>query len=168
MPLNLLKVYNELLDVLSLTPTNREKSLLSVFNRDITNNTSFMFSGKQIKPTPVDGEIKMSRLFRHLTTVITDTKTRKREFEMHRSVRLHWIKYHVDQKKKDKMLIFSVNEPHGIRTYIYDIDEKYVIVMEPLRNKSEYYLLTAFHVRGKDVKRKKYEKKYRRRLTYVA
>ena len=63
------------------------------------------------------------------------------------------------------MLIFSVKEPNGNRTYIYDIDENYVIVLEPLREKNEYYLLTAFYVRGKDAKRKKYEKKYKRRLS---
>ena len=40
----------------------------------------------------------------------------------------------------------------------------YVIVLEPLRE-NEYYLLTAFYVRGKDAKRKKYEKKYKRRLS---
>lgn len=44
---------------------------------------------------------------------------------------------------------FSVEEPDGIRTYIWDKDEDYVIVLEPLRNKDEYYLLTAITLRGK-------------------
>ena len=62
------------------------------------------------------------------------------------------------------MKVFSVQEPQGIRTYIYDMDEHYVIILEPLRNKDEYYLLTAYHMEGKDVARNKMDKKYMRRL----
>jgi len=46
-------------------------------------------------------------------------------------------------------------------------EEKYVIVLEPLRKKDEYYLLTAFNVRGKDAERDKYLKKYKRRLPNI-
>lgn len=63
------------------------------------------------------------------------------------------------------MLSFSVQEPEGIRTYIYDVDENYVIVLEPLRNRDEYYLLTAYYISGKDAKRDKMLKKYKRRLS---
>lgn len=62
------------------------------------------------------------------------------------------------------MLIFSVDEPEGIRTYIYDSAEKYVIVLEPLRNNVSYYLLSAYKILGKDAQRDKIRKKYRRRL----
>lgn len=48
------------------------------------------------------------------------------------------------------MLVFSVKEPEGIRTYIYDKDEKYVIILEPLRNGTQYYLLTTYYLTGKD------------------
>ena len=95
----------------------------------------------------------MERLFRHLTTMITDKATNKREFDMSRSVRLHWIKYHIEEKKKD-----------GVRTYIYDQDELYVIVLEPMRKKDEYFLLTAYHLEGKDKARDKMKRKYERRL----
>lgn len=66
------------------------------------------------------------------------------------------------------MYVFSVDESAcGVRTYIYDKDENYVIVLEPLRNSNEYYLLTAYHLRGKDKSRDKIMKKYKRRLPYV-
>lgn len=81
---------------------------------------------------------------------------------MSRSQRLHWIRFHIEQKKKDDMLIFSVDEPQGIRTYIYDIVEKYVIVLEPDRKYDSYYLLTAYHLEGKDEKRNKILSKYRK------
>ena len=61
------------------------------------------------------------------------------------------------------MLYFSVAEPRSTRTYIYDIDERYVIVLEPQRNGSSYYLLTAYHLEGKDAARDKIMNKYRRR-----
>lgn len=147
-----------------LNPREREKSLMAVFNRDIRNNHSFSFQGKQINPTAQDGKIPMDTLFTHLTTQIINQKTREREFEIHRSRRLHWIKHHINERKTENMLVFSVKEPDGLRTYIFDKDEDYVIVLEPLREKKEYYLLTAFHVRGKDVSRNKFEKKYARRL----
>jgi hypothetical protein len=167
MPLNLIKTYNSHLDIGGLSEYNRNKSLQGVFNRDITNNTNFKFRDKQITPTPAEGIIKMETLFTHLTTVIVDESTRKREFDIHRSCRLHWVRHHIDQNKKDNMLLFSVNEPNGNRTYLYDKDENYVIILEPLRNKKEYYLLTAYYLTGKDAKRDKILRKYMRRLNEV-
>lgn len=165
MATNLLRKYPELLQVSHLSPAARTVSLKGVFDRDIRNNSFFKFRTKQINPTSKDGEIPMDTLFHHLTTVVTDEKTKKREFDIDRSVRLHWIKYHIEEKKKDKMLIFSCKEPQGIRTYIYDKAEKYVVILEPYRNKDEYYLLTAYHLTGRN--NKKIENKYKRKLNNV-
>ena len=155
MPLNLIKTYNDLLELAALSEQQRSKSLRGVFDRDITNNPDFAFRKKKLNPTPADGQESMDRLFTHLTTVVTDNATRKREYDRERSTRLHWIKYHVEENKKDNMLVFSVKEPEGIRTYIYDKDEKYAIVLEPLHHKNEYFLLTAYHLQGKDAARVK-------------
>jgi hypothetical protein len=165
MPLNLLKVYNKLLEIDHLPPAERTKSLRAVFDRDIANNTSFRFRRKPIRPTTIDGQIPMDTLFAHLTTTVTDEKTKKREFERNRSIRLHWVKYHIDGLKKENMLVFSVIDPNGKRTYIYDKQEFYVIILEPMRNTDEYYLLTAYHLNGGD--KFKIEKKYKRRLNEV-
>jgi len=122
--------------------------------------------GKQITPTPKDGKIVMDTLFTHLTTVIVDKLTHARSFEMERSSRLHWVKFHIDDSKTPNMLHFTVKEPEGMRTYIYDIDEKYVIVLEP-KSESHYYLLTAYYIQGKDAKRDKILKKYNRREQFL-
>jgi hypothetical protein len=168
MPLNLIKRYNAHLDLASMNPRQRDESLKGVFRRDVVNNQSFVFKTKQIHPTPKDDGIDaLENLFNHLTRKVVDEKTKAREFDMHRSVRLHWIKHHVDERKSNNMIVFSVKEPKGNRTYIYDRDEKYVIVLEPLRKIDEYYLLTAFPVMGKDAARKTYEKKYKRRLPNI-
>ncbi|MDR3251877.1 MAG: hypothetical protein LBT42_09490 [Tannerella sp.] len=166
MPLNLLKKYNELLDIAAMNESQRRKSLAGVFDRDITDNPCFSFRTKQINPTPADGQDSMERLFAHLTTVIAGSAN-KREFDMARSVRLHWVKYHIEENKKDNMFVFSVAEPNGTRTYIYDMNEKYVIVLEPMRRKNEYYLFTAYYLEGKDKARDKMMKKYGKRLTDV-
>lgn len=164
MPLNLIKIYNALLDLISMGEHERIKSLKGIFKRDFE-ESSPVFNEKAVYPTPQNnGEIPMDTLFRHLTTVITDKNTRTREFEMERSQRLHWVRYHLDQKKKDNMLLFSVQEYEGIRTYYYDKAEDYVIVLEPRRDGQSYYLLTAYHISGKDAKRNKMDKKYKRRL----
>lgn len=162
MPTNLLKQYNQHLEIIAMNEPQREKSLRGVFNRDIKDNEFFRFKNKKINPTTEDGLIPMDTLFRHLTTEVTDKKTRHRSFEWERSKRLHWVKFHIDEMKKDNVLVFSVEERNGNRTYIFDIDESYVIILEPLRNKDEYYLLTAYYVRGKDKQRKKFEKKYKK------
>ncbi len=168
MPLNLLKVYNSLLELAALSEVQRTNSLKGVFRRDIEVNNNFKFRTKQIKPTTADGEYSMERLFRHLTTCITDKATKHREFEMARSMRLHWIRHHIEGRKQDNLYVFSVDEPRcGIRTYIYDRDENYVIVLEPLRNGTEYYLITAYYLEGKDTARDKMMRKYKRRLSRI-
>ncbi len=169
MPFNLLKEYNDLLELVSLTEQDRIKSLLGIFNRDIRNNTHFYFNGKPIHPTPsTDGEDAMGTLFNHLTRKTVNQETNSREFDMKRSERLHWIKFHIDGRSPEKLLRFSVKEPkYGIRTYVYDNDEKYVIILEPKTNKTTgyeyYYLLTAYLLEGKDKMRDKIIKKYERR-----
>lgn len=89
MPFNLLKKYNQLLELAGFDEFKREQSLKGVFNRDIVNNPYFIFRGKRILPTPDNGVIKMETLFKHLTTVIVDKNTRKREFDLYRSLRDH-------------------------------------------------------------------------------
>lgn len=167
MPLNLIKTYNGLLDFAGYNEAQRRISLIAVFKRDIVNHPNFNFRTKRITPTPADGVITMDTLFSHLTTVMVDKVTRRREFDLNRSIRLHWVKYHIEEHKVDEMLHFSVNEPEGFRTYIYDKIEKYVVVLEPLRNKTEYYLLSAYHLTGKDAQRDKMLKKYKRRLDEI-
>jgi hypothetical protein len=169
MPLNLLKTYNQLLNIDSMNEFHRKISLKGIFDRDITNNPDFSFRTKKIKPTPAEGQDSMDRLFMHLTTVIVDKNTSKREFDRSRSVRLHWIRHHIEERKSENIYIFSVKEPYGIRTYIYDKNERYVIVLEPMRDlkKNEYALLTAYHEDGKDKERGKIMKKYKRRLPDV-
>lgn len=163
MPTNLLKIYNQHLDIIALNPAQRNTSLRGIFNRDIVNNENFAFRAKPIKPTTKEGYIPMDTLFAHLTTHVEDEKTKHRAFEMERSKRLHWVRHHIEEKKQTDILVFSVAEPKGDRTYIYDIAEQYVIVLEPKRNVNEYYLLTAYYVRGKDAVKDKFTKKYEKR-----
>lgn len=167
MPFNLLKQYNDLLDLLSLSPIERNRSLRGVFDRDFVQSSQPTFLGKPVFPTPKDGQNTVDTLFAHLTTVIVDKKERRREFDMKRSERLHWVRFHLDQRKQVEMRVFSVKEPDGVRTYIHDMAEKYVVVLEPLKKTPGYYLLTAYYVEGRDAQRDKFDKKYKRRLPNI-
>lgn len=118
----------------------------------------------------------MQRLFKHLTTEEIQKETvdgrffPKRVFEMDRSRRLHWIKYHIEEKRKERMEIFSIEERADrgivIRTYIYDLDQKYVIVLEPQRSGRDYYLLSA-HYLNKSYGVRKMRKKLKKKLDIV-
>mgnify|MGYP000168437366 CR=1 FL=1 len=164
MTFNLTKKYNDLLDIMGLPEVQRIESLRRIFNRDIQNNPHFTFNNKPIYPTPREnGSIAMENLFNHLTRKEVNKEIHHREFDMSRSQRLHWIRHHTEQHKQNNMLYFSVAEPHHLRTYIYDMDEKYVIVLEPQRNGAAYYLLTAYHLEGKDAAKDKIINKYNRR-----
>jgi len=171
MPLNLIKTYPQLLEIAHMNEYQRNQSLQGVFNRDFVDNANLKFKDKQIRPTKQDGEPPMQTLFRHLTTrEDKDGKGKKlgsRSFEMARSVRLHWIKHHINELKKDNVEVFSyedrIDRKDVIRTYIYDIDQEYVIILEPQRSGTDYYLLTAYHLNEPGGK-KQIEKKRKKKL----
>lgn len=152
--MNILKKYSELLELAFLQEFQRTETLLSIFKRDIEENLDLNFRRVKIYPVK-DDQPAMQTLFNHLTKEEIEEKdesgkiTRRREFDMHRSIRLHWIKYHLEENLKEGMEIFSVEErikgKTVLRTYIFDVKQKYTIILEPQR-KEGYYLLTAFYL----------------------
>jgi hypothetical protein len=174
MPLNLLKTYPQLLEMGHLEVHQRYQSLQGVFKRDIEDNSGLNFRSKTIRPIKGE-EPAMVILLRHLTTEEIEEvdenglKYPKRIFEMDRSQRLHWVRYHLEEKKKVNMEVFSVEERDQknrkdiIRTYIYDVDQKYIIVLDPQRTQQDYYLITAYYL-NKDYGEKKIKKLMKRRL----
>lgn len=46
MPFNLIKKYNDLLDIMGMSEAQRIESLRRIFNRDIQNNPHFTFNVK--------------------------------------------------------------------------------------------------------------------------
>jgi len=175
MPLNLIKAYAELLDLGLYNAHQREASLLAVFKRDIEDNLLLKFQTKQIRPIKKEeGESAMQTLFRHLTTKDDkDEKGKKlgtRSFEMARSIRLHWVRFHIDEKKKEEIDIFSyldrIDGVDVIRTYVYDLLQEYVVILEPQKSGLDYYLLTAYHLNEPGGK-KQIEKKRKKKLSVI-
>lgn len=176
MPTNLIKKYPELLEIFHLDEYSRTKSLRAVFNRDIENNPNLKFKSKQVYPIKTDGEIDMARQFKHLTCEEVEEvgadgrKFPVRVFEKDRSQRLHWVKTHIDEAIKDKIEVFSVIERDErkrkdvTKTYIYNKKEKYILVLEPLREINAYFLLTAYYL-NKPFADKMMEKKMKKRLS---
>lgn len=175
MPLNLLKKYPELLEIGHFAEPDRNQSLRAVFKRDIEDNANLKFRTKVIRPIKGE-EPSMQLLFRHLTTEeIEETdengKTYKRRiFEIHRSQRIHWIKFHLEESLKDDISVFSteerINGRNTFRTYIYDRKQKYVIVMEPQRSGKDYYLLSAYYL-NRSYGEKMLNKKMKNQLPYL-
>ena len=177
MPFNLLKIYPQLLEFGHFNEYQRTQSLQGIFKRDIEENPGLHFRSKTIRPIKGE-EPAMILLFRHLTTEeieVTDANGKsypKRIFEMDRSLRLHWVRFHLEEKKKENVEVFSVEERDQkkrkdiIRTYIYDVEQKYIIVLDPQRTQQDYYLVTAYHI-NKEYGEKKIEKLIKRRLTVV-
>ncbi len=176
MPLNLIKKYPELLEILHLSEGDRRKSLYGIFQRDIEDNDVFAFRQKRIYPIKENGRVNMEVIFRHLTTAKEEdgqgNKTESRVFEPHRSQRLHWIRHHIEERTNSVLEIFSCEERDRnnrksiIHTYIFDNVRKYVIVLLPQRSPYGYYLLTAYYL-NKPGGEKKIKKLMSRQLPEV-
>ena len=175
--LNLLKTYPELLDLAFLSEHDRKELLLKIFVRDIEENQELKFRDKRIYPIKDDGPIEMGREFTHLTCKEMDedgSGVKHLVFDMNRSRRLHWIKPHMDETTGEANVeVFSVverdqkNRKDITRTYIYNIPQKYVIVLEPqVRSGNAYYLLTAYYL-DEDYGEKQMKKKMKKRLQDV-
>ncbi len=163
MAFNLLKTYNGLLELDGLSVFARNKSLEGIFVRDFI-DSNVLFRGNVVDPTPKEGKDTMAVLFDHLTKKDYE-KNGHREYDRNRSIRLHWVKHHISERTPNKVIVFSVNDPSGIRTYIFDQTESYVVVLEPRKRQDSksYYLITAYFLSDKG----NYEKlmrKYKRRL----
>lgn len=160
MPTNYIKTYNQLLELLYAKHSDNIKSIRAVFERDFNGQNAIKFYAKNIEPTPSDSEDKIDRLFNHLTRVVVDEKTKQREFESERAIRIHWIKHHLEKHIAfENVLTFKIEDEK--RVYLLDKTERYVIVLEPLRNGEAYYLLSAYKLLPGNFK--KVMKKYERR-----
>lgn len=84
MAFNLAKKYPELLEIMHYNEFERKKSLRAIFDRNITDNDSFKFNDKQIRPTKKDGEIDLENVLHHITTeeveITEENKKIKKEF----------------------------------------------------------------------------------------
>lgn len=165
------------MELVHLGESARIKSLYGVFKRDIEDNELLSFRGKRIRPIKKeDGEPAMQTLFHHLTTRMDESeegkKARRRNFDLDRSERLHWILHHLEERNPEFKFIevFSyedrVDRRDVIRTYIYDKEQEYVIILEPQRSGKDYYLLTAYSLNEKRG-RKQIKKKMKNKLPDV-
>jgi len=181
MPLNLLKKYCDLLDIAFMQEAQRFSSLLAIFKRDIEDNIGFNFRSKIIRPIKKeDGEHPMQTLFKHLThgdeTLVDDSGREYKSrsvFDMARSQRIHWIRHLIEESKGcDDIQIFSAIERDQrkrkdvTKTYIYDVKQEYIIILEPQRSKNDYYLLTAYYF-NKPFGKKKIEKLMKNKLSDI-
>lgn len=151
MPINLLKKYPELLEILHLSSHARTESLMRIFKRDIEENRDFKLFTKPIFPVKKDGKSTMDTLFGHLINKENEeSETKARDcFDPDRAQRLHWFKHHVENNSKIDMFSFTDRKDGKdvIRTYLFDQAQKYVIILEPRQEGiSLYYIISAYYL----------------------
>ncbi|WP_448672864.1 hypothetical protein [Polluticoccus soli] len=178
MPLNLIKIYNQLLELNHLTEVQKTTSLKGIFNRDIENNETLSFRTKLIRPMKkADGQSAMDVLFNHLTKETIEIKDDKgntiksrTNWDNYRCERLHWIRHHIE-RATGSLIIFSyidrVKGKDKPRTYLYDKAEQYVIILEPYRTSHDYYLLTAYHLTKEKGGIKQIQQKLKNKLAEI-
>lgn len=178
MPFNQLKRYSDFLEITHFFPHERTISLRAIFDRDITDNTNFSYKTKIIRPIKKEGVLDMDTLFKHLTYMTVDDIDEKgkkyksrSEFDINRSKRLHWIWYHIQEKKIENLMVFSHKDRKDgkwvTRTYIYDFVQEYVVILEPQRSGLDYYLLSAYHLTNAKGGLDQIQKKIKRKLDEV-
>ncbi len=158
MATNLIRNYNQLLELIYRSQAENVQSIRNVFLRDF--GAPMQFNNCLIQPTQADGQDTMDRLFNHLTRVVVDEKTNKREFESERAIRIHWIRHLFrNYQGLNHILTFQVTDEK--RVYLLDRNERYVIILEPLRNGNAYYLLSAYRLLDSNFRKimKKYQKR---------
>ena len=128
MPLNLIKTYNSLLELDAFDEEERNASLMGIFKRDFVDSGNY-FRQKKVLPTLSQGKNTLSIFFNHLVTM-EDRLHRERIYDRNRAVRLHWIKYHLEERQPEHLQVFSVKDKVAIRTYLYDVQESYVIPLK--------------------------------------
>lgn len=157
MPLNQLKKYPDLLDIMSLNEYQRMQSLRLIYDRDIQDNENLTLLKKVIRPIKIDGKPSFDTVFNHLIKEESEFEedgkiVKRRIFEKDRAQRLHWVKYQIELNKKAGIEVFSTEERDAakrknvFRTYIYDIEREYVVILEPQNSGRDYYLLSAYYL----------------------
>ena len=178
MAINYIKKYKTLLELNHFTEWERKQSLQSIFDRDIADNENFNFQSKIIRPLKKEDVYDVESLFKHLTyrtEDITDkrgVKIKSRSiFDFERSKRLHWILPHIDEKVNEQIRLFSsvvrVKGKNKTRTFLHNVSENYIIILEPQRSGLDYYLISAYYLEKKYGGPKSIKKIYDRRLDEV-
>jgi hypothetical protein len=177
MPLNQIKKYSDLLEIMHLNEYQRIVSLRAIYDRDIQENEKLAFQTKIIRPIKKDGQPSFDTVFNHLIKEVEEVeengkKIKKRVFEKDRAQRLHWVRFHIELTKKSGVEIFSTEErdivkrKNVFRTYIYDTEQEYVVILEPQNSGLDYYLLSAYYL-NKSWATKNMLKKMKKKLPSV-
>lgn len=173
MPFNLLKKYPELLELASYNSYDRNICLQKIYKRDVEDYDLF-FRNSRIYPTKNENDgVTFATHFAHLTTKEYEEKDEngnvvaKRVFDMFRSVRLHWVKPHIEESTSEVDILVFSNDYPCVRTYIWNKKQNYVVILEPQRKPNSYYLITAYYLNEKK-SIKQMENKYKKRMQGVA
>jgi hypothetical protein len=78
---------------------------------------------------------------------------------------------HIKEKITSELRIYSTNNrikgKDIVRTYIHNVTEKYILILEPQRSKMDYYFITAYYLEKKYGGPNMIKNKYKNKLEEV-
>ncbi len=96
--------------------------------------------------------------FNHIVTGLNENTRTPGRYKENRAIRVHWIKYIIENVNQKEILYFEKNSKH----YFWAKNENYIVIVKETK-KGQYYLVTAFYVDDMTYY-KRYERDY---LNYI-
>lgn len=94
--------------------------------------------------------------FNHIVTGLNDNTRTPGKYKRNRAIRVHWIKYIIENVNNEKILYFQ----KGAKHYFWAKEDSYVVILKETKN-GQFYLITAFYVDDPTYKHR-YENDYRK------
>ncbi len=96
-------------------------------------------------------------IFNHVITGKINTYRTPGKFNLKRAVRIHWIKYIIDNYKNG-VCYFNEQTRKGLNHYFWLVNEKFIVIFIETKT-HKYFLKTAFYI-DKPTYEHKFQKKY--------
>ena len=153
-------MFSEIIDFSSCCKEeDRIEFLYSIFRNDFIINRCFLADKIYIDPKSHQKKDSKERVFWHIITK-TNPKTKKREFDINRASRIHWIKKIILNcfDKEIKLFYHYESKQKVIRLYLWAYRQDFIVIIQKLGDTSSY-LVTSFYIE-KHYNRKIYQKRY--------
>lgn len=82
--------------------------------------------------------------FNHIVTGLNENTRTPGRYKESRAIRVHWIKYIIENVKNEKIFYFQ----KGTKHYFWAKEYSYIVIIKETK-KGDYYLVTAFYIDDK-------------------
>lgn len=133
--------------------------LYAIFESDFVIDKTFLAEKILIDPLSNDKSDDKEKIFWHVITK-ENSKSKKREFDIHRASRIKWIKRMLLNHSHSEIKLFYhyENKQKVVRLYLWAQNKDFVVIIQKL-GKSSSHLVTSFYIE-KNYNKSIYEKRY--------